>query len=67
MDVVWSDCDMLDIRIVYMKVPSIYIIMARLVKITGLEWAKRYEKTPQFTGMESPKRGRLVDVANHTD
>ena len=58
MDAVWSDCDIFDIRKVCMKAPSTYIIMARLVNITGLEWAK-YMKTPQFTDMESPKGGVL--------
>ena len=44
MDVVWSDCGMFDSRKVFMKAYSIYIIMARLVNITGLKWAKIYEK-----------------------
>ena len=44
MDVVWSDCDIFDIRIVCVKAPSTYIIMACLVNITGMELAKIYEK-----------------------
>ena len=37
MDVVWSDNDTFDIRSVCMKASSIYNIMARLARITGLE------------------------------
>ena len=66
MDVLWSDCDIFDSRIVCMKALSIYIIMSRLVNITGLEWAKIYENsTVYWYGV--PKRGRLVDAANHID
>ena len=66
MDVVWSDYDTFDSRSVCMKAPSIYIIMACLDRITGLEWAKMYENsTVYWYGV--PKRGHLVDVANHTD
>ena len=42
MDVVWSDYDTFDILSVCMKAPIIYIIMARLDRITGLEWSKMY-------------------------
>ena len=49
-----------------MKAPSIYIIIARLVKIIGLELVKIYENsTVYWYGV--PKRGRFVDVANHID
>ena len=44
MYVLWSDCDIFERRIVCIKSPSIYIFMTRLVNITGLEWAKIYEK-----------------------
>ena len=66
MDVVWSDCDIFDSLIVCMKSPSIYIIMARLVNINGLEWSKIYENsTVYWYGV--PKSGCIVDVTNHTD
>ena len=55
MDVVWSDYDTFDSRSVCMKAPIIYIIMARLARRTGLEWAKMYEKlTVYWYGV--PKR-----------
>ena len=66
MDVVWSDYDTFYSRSVCMKSPSIYIIMARLARITGLEWAKMYEKSTVYW-YAVPKRGCLVNVANHTD
>ena len=66
MDIVWSDCDIFDSRTVCMKAPSIYIIIARLVKITGLEWTKMYENSTMYW-YGVPKMGRLVDVANNTD
>ena len=44
MDFVWSDYDTFDSRAVRIKAPSIYIIMTRIYRITGLEWAKMYEK-----------------------
>ena len=56
MEILWSDCGIFESRIVCMKEPSIYIMMARLVNITGLEWAK---KNPQCTDMDSPKGGVL--------
>ena len=49
-----------------MKASSIYIIMARLARITGLERAKIYEKDTVYR-YGVPKRGRLVNVTNHTD
>ena len=39
MDVVWSDDDTFDIRSVCMKELNIYIILERLARKTGLEWA----------------------------
>ena len=62
----WSDYDTFDIRSVCMKAPSIYINMARLARITGLEWAKMYENSTVYWYGVS-KRGRQVDVLNHTD
>ena len=56
MDVVLSDCGVFNIRIVCMKAPSIYIIMERLVKITGLELAKIYEKL-HIVLIWSPQKG----------
>ena len=44
MCVVWSDYDIFDIHSVCMRAPSIYIIIARLARITDLELAKMYEK-----------------------
>ena len=44
MDVVFSDYETFDNRSVCMKAHSIYIIMARLARITGLGWTKMYEK-----------------------
>ena len=44
MDVVSSDYDTFDSRTLCMKAPSIYIIMKRIYRITGLEYAKKYEK-----------------------
>ena len=42
-----------------MKSPSIYIIMARLARITGMELSKIYEN-PQCTDMESQKGDVLL-------
>ena len=44
MDVLWLDIDTFYSRSLCMKAPNIYIIMERIAKITGLEWAKNYEK-----------------------
>ena len=66
MDVVWSDYDTCYSLSVCMKSPSIYIIMARLAIITGMEWSKIYEKLHSVL-IWSPQRGRLVNVANYTD
>ena len=65
MDIGWSDYDTFDRRSVCMKVPSIYIIMARLSIIIGLEWAKMYKKSTVYWYGVS-KRVSHVDVANHT-
>ena len=47
-----------------MKAPSIYIIMARLVKI--LVWTEpKYMKTPQYTDMDSPK-GDVLSILQTT-
>ena len=48
MDVVQLYYDVFDSRLVCMKAPSIYIIMARLVKITGLKLAKIYENSTMY-------------------
>ena len=64
MDDVWLDCDIFDSRIVCTKAPSIYICMARLVKITGLEWAKIYE-TPQYIDIDYPK-GDVLSMSQTT-
>ena len=66
MNVVWSDYDTFDSRSVCMKSPIIYSIMARLSRITGLEWAKMYENYIVYWYGVS-KRGCLVNIANHTD
>ena len=65
MDIVWSYYDTFDSRRVCIKATSIYIIMAHLVRITGMEWAKIYEKSTVYWYVVS-KSGHLVDVANHT-
>ena len=65
MDIVWSDYDTFDSRIMCMKAPIIYIIMAHLARITDLEWSKMYENFTVYWYVVS-KRGRLVNVANHT-
>ena len=44
MGVVWPDYDTFNSRSVCINTPSIYIIMARLARIAGLEWSKIYEK-----------------------
>ena len=56
MDVVWSEYDTFYIRSVCMKSPSIYIIMERLSRITGLEWDKMYEKLHTVL-IWSPQKG----------
>ena len=66
MDVVVSDYETSESRSVCMKEPILYIIIALLSRITGLEWAKMYEKSIVYW-YGVPKRGRLVDVKNHTD
>ena len=66
MDVVWSDYDTFVSPSVCTKAPSIYIIMTRLSRITGLEWAKMYENSTVYW-YEVSKREFLVDVLNHTD
>ena len=66
MDVVQSDYDKFDSHIVCMKALSTYFIMARLSRITGLEWSKMYEKL-HIVLVYSLQKEHLVDVENHTD
>ena len=59
MDVLWSDYNKFYRRSMCTKATSIYIITARLARINGLEWAKMYGKSPQYTDMESLKKDLL--------
>ena len=61
----WPDYDTSENHSVCIKAPSIYIIMARLARITGLEWSKMYENSTVYWFGVS-KMGRFVDDANHT-
>ena len=65
MDVVWSDYEIFDSRSMWMKTPSIYIIMTRLVRITGLEWAKIYKKFHSVL-IWIPQKGTSRWCRNHT-
>ena len=59
MDVLLLDYDTFDSRSVCMKEPSIYIIMECLARITGMEWAKMYEK-PHSVLIWSPQNVRSL-------
>ena len=65
MGVVWSDYDTFDSLSVCMKALSIYIIMARLDRITGLEWAKMYEKLHSVL-IWSPQKGGVLSMSQTT-